>query len=121
MQAQDRFDWRVTATLEARGPAKRYNGAVALDSFDLAVSQEEIICLLGANGAGRTTTVNPFLGFLSPAAGRTPGIFTSGFFPSREHRIFTIRYIISIKVSNVSDEREAFSSRSGKRLARRLR
>jgi len=55
--------------LEARNATKRFNGVTALDGLDLNVAPGEIVCLLGANGAGKSTTVNLFLGFLSPDAG----------------------------------------------------
>ena len=41
----------------------------ALDRLDLDVSEGEIVCLLGANGAGKTRTINLFLGFLEPTEG----------------------------------------------------
>lgn len=55
--------------LEARAATKRFGETTALDSLDLSVRPGEIVCLLGANGAGKSTTVNLFLGFLTPDAG----------------------------------------------------
>lgn len=55
--------------LEARSLTKRYGDALALDRLDLVVAGGEIVCLLGANGAGKSTTINLFLGFLRPSAG----------------------------------------------------
>jgi len=49
--------------------AKIFAGARALDRLDLVVKPGEIVCLLGANGAGKSTTVNLFLGFLAPDEG----------------------------------------------------
>ena len=55
--------------LEARNLGKRFGNTEALSGLDLAVSSGEVICLLGANGASKTTTINLFLGFLKPDTG----------------------------------------------------
>ncbi|MFC6838771.1 ABC transporter ATP-binding protein [Xanthomonas theicola] len=41
----------------------------ALDNLDFTVKPGEIYCLLGANGAGKSTTIKLFLGFLKPTSG----------------------------------------------------
>jgi ABC-2 type transport system ATP-binding protein len=57
--------------IEAVDLSKRYpNGKLALDALNLRVGPGEIYCLLGAKGAGKTTAINLFLGFLQPTAGR---------------------------------------------------
>jgi ABC-2 type transport system ATP-binding protein len=56
--------------LEARDLTKRYNDIVALDALTLTVMPGEVFCLLGANGAGKTTAINLFLNFIQPSAGR---------------------------------------------------
>jgi len=35
---------------------KSYNGSKALDDLNLSIQPGEIFCLLGANGAGKTTS-----------------------------------------------------------------
>lgn len=55
--------------LEAAGLTVRYGTATVLDALDLRVTQGEIYALLGGNGAGKSTTLNAFLGFARPAAG----------------------------------------------------
>lgn len=55
--------------LEARGLTKRYGDTLALDTLDLSVGAGEVYCLLGANGAGKSTTINCFLDFVRPDAG----------------------------------------------------
>lgn len=59
----------MTGVLEARGLSKRYGAVSALSELNLAVAAGEVVCLLGANGAGKSTTLNLFLGFLAPSAG----------------------------------------------------
>ena len=55
--------------LEARNLSRYFGANVALNKLNLKVSAGEILCLLGANGAGKTTAINLFLGFLSPTDG----------------------------------------------------
>lgn len=47
-----------------------YDGAVAVAGLDLEVGDREIVALLGANGAGKSTTVKCIAGALRPDAGR---------------------------------------------------
>ena len=57
--------------IEAIDLTKRYSdGTLALDVLNLRVEPGEIYCLLGAPGAGKTTTINLFLGLTHPTAGR---------------------------------------------------
>lgn len=56
--------------LKATSLAKRYGSFQALKGIDLEVKDGEIYCLLGANGAGKSTTINIFLGFIQPDAGK---------------------------------------------------
>jgi ABC-2 type transport system ATP-binding protein len=58
-----------TALLEAHGLTKRFGDTLALDALDLSVHAGEVYCLLGANGAGKSTTINCFLDFVRPDAG----------------------------------------------------
>ncbi len=56
--------------LETRGLAKRFGETRAVDGVDLAVSEGEILALIGSNGAGKTTLVNLISGLIRPDAGR---------------------------------------------------
>jgi ABC-2 type transport system ATP-binding protein len=55
--------------LAARALTKRYGEVVALNALDLTINAGEVYCLLGANGAGKSTTINLFLNFVAPTAG----------------------------------------------------
>jgi ABC-2 type transport system ATP-binding protein len=48
---------------------KAFKGSPAVQNLTLQVNQGEILGLLGANGAGKSTTINMLLGFLSPDSG----------------------------------------------------
>ena len=43
--------------LEVRGLEVRYGGIRAVKGIDLAVEEGELVCLIGANGAGKTSTL----------------------------------------------------------------
>lgn len=58
-----------TDVFAARSLTKRFGATTALESLDLAIAPGEVFCLLGANGAGKTTAINLFLGFIEPTAG----------------------------------------------------
>ena len=56
--------------LEAIDLTKKYeDGLLALDHLNLKIEPGEIFCLFGANGAGKTTAINLFLGFIPPSEG----------------------------------------------------
>lgn len=48
---------------------KSFKGNIAVQNLTLQVRQGEIMGLLGANGAGKSTTINMLLGFLKPDFG----------------------------------------------------
>ncbi|NEK86650.1 ATP-binding cassette domain-containing protein [Blastococcus saxobsidens] len=58
------------AALGIRGLTVRYGDAVAVDDLSLTIPRGQTVALLGANGAGKSTTVNAVLGLLRPAAGQ---------------------------------------------------
>ncbi|WP_086933641.1 ABC transporter ATP-binding protein [Agarilytica rhodophyticola] len=56
--------------IEAVNLSKTFAGNSVLDNLSFTVNQGEIMCLLGANGAGKSTTLNLFLNFLQPDGGK---------------------------------------------------
>ena len=55
--------------LEAKQLRKEYQDKLALKNLNLQIQAGEIFCLLGQNGAGKSTTINLFLGFIQPTSG----------------------------------------------------
>lgn len=49
---------------------KRYGAIEALAGFDLALSRGEVLALLGANGAGKSTAIGLMLGLIAPDSGQ---------------------------------------------------
>jgi branched-chain amino acid transport system ATP-binding protein len=58
----------VTA-LEVRGLVVAYGAIRAVDGIDLHVDEGECVTILGANGAGKSSTLNSLAGLVRPVAG----------------------------------------------------
>lgn len=58
-----------TPLARLQGVGKRYGDVVALDDVDLSVQAGEVVSLLGANGAGKSTAIGLLLGLLQADAG----------------------------------------------------
>jgi len=55
--------------LEARELTREFDGVTALDKFSFKLHRGEVLGLLGANGAGKTTAMNCMLGLTLPTRG----------------------------------------------------
>jgi ABC-2 type transport system ATP-binding protein len=60
----------VANAVELRDLTKRFGDFVAVDGITLDVQQGEIFGFLGANGAGKSTTIRMMCGLLRPSGGR---------------------------------------------------
>ena len=63
-------------SIEVSGLTKKFGDFVAVDSVSFRVGKGEIFGFLGANGAGKSTTIRMLCGLLSPTSG---GAFVGGF------------------------------------------
>jgi ABC-2 type transport system ATP-binding protein/ribosome-dependent ATPase len=59
----------MTVLTQIRDVTMRFGSFAAVESVDLTVSSGEVVGLLGANGAGKTTVIRLLLGLLRPSAG----------------------------------------------------
>jgi branched-chain amino acid transport system ATP-binding protein len=59
----------MSALLEVKGLEVAYGGIRALKGIDFEVSEGELVALIGANGAGKSTTLRTISGLLRPRTG----------------------------------------------------
>jgi ribose transport system ATP-binding protein len=83
--------------LEIRGLSKSFPGVRALQDVDFDLSAGEIHCLVGENGAGKSTFIKILSGALAPDAGSLR-IF------GREHAALTPRQAIELGIQTVYQE-----------------
>lgn len=55
--------------LEMKDLSKSFDGKEVVSGLNLSMNQGEILCLLGASGCGKTTTLRMAGGFLEPDRG----------------------------------------------------
>ncbi len=60
----------MDVVLEAVGLSKAFGGVTAVEGLSVAVRTGEVVGIVGANGAGKTTFVNLVTGYLKPDRGR---------------------------------------------------
>lgn len=56
--------------IEVEGLVKRFGSFTAVDHISFSVARGEVFGLLGANGAGKTSTIRMICGLLAPTEGR---------------------------------------------------
>ena len=59
----------MAALLDIKGLSVSYGSIKAVKGIDLSVGEGEIVCLIGANGAGKSTTLKAIAGLLPLTAG----------------------------------------------------
>ena len=57
------------ALLETRGLTKTFGSVTAAANLSVSIEEREVIGIIGANGAGKTTFVNMVTGYLKPSQG----------------------------------------------------
>ena len=55
--------------LEVRRLTKLFDQVVAARDIDVTIATEEVVSIIGANGAGKTTFVNLVTGYTHPSGG----------------------------------------------------
>jgi ABC-2 type transport system ATP-binding protein len=59
----------MATAIDVRGLSRRFGSFVAVDDLSFSVGQGEIFGFLGANGAGKSTTIRMLCGLLRPTSG----------------------------------------------------
>jgi branched-chain amino acid transport system ATP-binding protein len=93
------------SALEIQDLKVAYGGIVAVKGISLSVARGEIVTLIGANGAGKTSTLKAIVG-LVPSAGGSIRVFDRDVRGTPTHRI------VSTGVALVPEGRAIFASMS---------
>ncbi|MDI9337565.1 MAG: ABC transporter ATP-binding protein [Alphaproteobacteria bacterium] len=78
--------------LKTKHLTKKYGERFALVGLSLDIEPGEIFALLGQNGAGKSTTINCFLGFVKPTSGQ---VYVNGL-SVVDHALETKKYLAYI-------------------------
>ena len=89
------------ALLELKNVASYYGSVQALKGVSLRVEQGEVVTLLGANGAGKSTTLRTISGLLRPASGEI-------WFEGRPIHDMATEKIVRLGISHVPEGRRIF-------------
>jgi branched-chain amino acid transport system ATP-binding protein len=87
--------------LELKGVASYYGNVQALKDVSLRVEQGEVVTLLGANGAGKSTTLRTISGLLRPASGEV-------WFDGQPIHAMAPEKIVRLGISHVPEGRRIF-------------
>jgi branched-chain amino acid transport system ATP-binding protein len=87
--------------LELKNVASYYGSVQALKSVSLRVEQGEVVTLLGANGAGNSTTLRTISGLLRPARGEV-------WFEGQPIHEMAAEKIVRLGISHVPEGRRIF-------------
>src|SRR5436190_15725936 len=69
MRKSSRRTWALRVLLEVRGLEVHYGGIRAVAGVDLEIAEGELVCLIGANGAGKTSTLKAICGLIASRSG----------------------------------------------------
>jgi len=89
------------ALLELKNVASYYGSVQALKGVSLRVEQGEVVTLLGANGAGKSTTLRTISGLLRPASGEI-------WFEGQPIHDMAAEKIVRLGISHVPEGRRIF-------------
>jgi branched-chain amino acid transport system ATP-binding protein len=87
--------------LELRNVASYYGSVQALKNVSLRVEQGEVVTLLGANGAGKSSTLRTISGLLRPASGEV-------WFDGQPIHHMATEKIVRLGISHVPEGRRIF-------------
>ena len=87
--------------LEITGLECRYGKVSAVRGLSMVVNQGELVTLIGANGAGKSTTLKAISGLLPPAAGRIV-------FDGRDISNASAQRILSLGIAHCPEGRRIF-------------
>ncbi len=89
--------------LNVAGVHAGYGNVIVLRGVNLEIGNGEIVCLLGANGAGKSTTLRVISGLIRPLSGNV-------YFQNREITRSSPSEIVSLGLSHVPEGRQIFAN-----------
>jgi branched-chain amino acid transport system ATP-binding protein len=89
--------------LEIKGLRVKYGNVEALHGIDLAVRQGEIATILGANGAGKSTTLRAVSGLLRPSGGEI-------FFDGKPAHTIPAHKLVRLGIAQAPEGRRIFGT-----------
>ncbi|MDZ7830340.1 MAG: ABC transporter ATP-binding protein [Desulfobacterales bacterium] len=89
--------------LEVKNLEVNYGNVRALHGIDLTVGEGEIVTILGANGAGKSTTLNAICGLVKPRAGE---VYFAG---EAIHRLPSYK-VVAKKITQAPEGRRVFGT-----------
>lgn len=95
----------TSCILEIKGVSFSYGPIKALDNTSFEVNKGEIVALLGANGAGKTTMLNNISGLLKPSSGQIV-------FKNEDITLLEAEKIVEKRLILVPEHRQVFSTLS---------
>jgi ABC-2 type transport system ATP-binding protein len=108
------------AVIEAQGLTRHYGSAVALSGLNLAIPAGEVFAMFGGNGAGKSTTMSLFLGFVTPTAGvaRVAGVdVAQDPRAARRHLAYLPENVMLYPQASAIENLRYFAALAGQRLS----
>uniref|UniRef100_A0A7V1EH38 ABC transporter ATP-binding protein n=1 Tax=candidate division WOR-3 bacterium TaxID=2052148 RepID=A0A7V1EH38_UNCW3 len=96
---------RTNPILEVKGLSVSYVGIRALDNISFKVCSGEIVALIGANGAGKSTTLRSISGLVKPVTGTI-------YFLTKNITGFPAHKIVKLGIGHVPEGRKPFANLS---------
>lgn len=93
----------MNAVLEIKNMTVNYGVIAALQDISLQIQAGDIVTLIGANGAGKTTSLKTISGLLRPRAGKI-------FYQDREITGLSPHKIVELGISHVPEGRMIFAN-----------
>jgi len=108
--------------IEAINLSKTFAGKKVINELSFKVAQGEIMCLLGANGAGKSTTLNLFLNFLQPDSGQAciNGVDVKSSVNSKEMLVYLPERVNLYQEFNAIENLKYLASLSGLQVTNEL-
>lgn len=93
----------MAALLEIRDMSLDYGAVRALDGISISVGEEEIVAVLGANGAGKTSLLKAISGLIKPSVGKI-------FFKGKDLASYQPHTLAAEGIAHVPEGRRVFST-----------